>query len=51
MFYPNEQVIVKFHIDNSRSTRDIKAINCTLNYEIKIKKNANESMMNFGSDL
>ena len=40
MFYPDEQVIIKILIDNSRNTRDIKRIECTLNYNIKIKKNA-----------
>ena len=38
MFFPDEQVVVKFQVDNSLNRKDIKFIQCTLKYEIKIKK-------------
>ena len=38
LFYPDEQVIVEFTVDNSRSERDIKEILCKLQHTISIKK-------------
>lgn len=37
LFYPDEQVIVEFSVDNSRSERDIKEIRCKLQHTISIK--------------
>lgn len=51
MFYPDEKVIVSFKVDNSKSARDIKEIDCTLNYQINIKKNAYTPLVTFSSDL
>ena len=51
MYYPDEKVIVKFKVDNSKSARDIKEIDCTLNYQIIIKKNAYTPLTTFSSDL
>lgn len=38
MFFPDEKITVNIQIDNSRSERDIKDIQCTLTQNIKIKK-------------
>jgi hypothetical protein len=43
LFYPDEQVIVEFSVDNSRSERDIKEIRCCLQHKISIKQ-AEESL-------
>ncbi|CDW85973.1 UNKNOWN [Stylonychia lemnae] len=38
LFYPNEQVIVNYYVDNTRNQRDIKNVSCTLTHNIQIMK-------------
>jgi sporulation-control protein spo0M len=50
MFFPDEKVIVNIQIDNSRSERDIKDIQCTLTHNIVIRK-ADEILQESHFDL
>jgi Arrestin (or S-antigen), C-terminal domain len=50
LFYPDEQVIVEFEVDNSRSERDIKQIRCSLKHNISIRK-AHEQLQNISNVL
>jgi len=50
LFYPDEQVIVEFSVDNSRSQRDIKEIRCSLMHTIAIKL-ADESLSTINYSL
>lgn len=38
MFFPNEKIRVLFSVDNTKNKRDIKDVQCTLTYNVKIKK-------------
>ena len=38
MFYPNEKIYFNIEVDNSKSERNIKDIQCTLTHNITIKK-------------
>ena len=51
MYYNDEVVEVKFEIDNSSNTRAIKMIECSLFFEIKIKKNSTEILDSYSVDL
>jgi hypothetical protein len=50
LFYPDEQVIVEFSVDNSRSERDIKEIRCSIMHTISIKL-ADESLSTINYSL
>lgn len=49
-FYPDEQVVVEFLLDNSRSERDIKEIRCSLKYTITVRK-ADKTMQTVSFDM
>lgn len=51
MFFPDDKVIVKIQVDNSRNTRDILSIGCALRYTIRIKKSAHDSFQDLNFDL
>lgn len=38
LFFPDEKVLLDFQVDNSRSERDIKEINCTLKQTVTIRR-------------
>ena len=50
LFYPDEQIIVNFVVDNSRSERDIKEIRCTVKHKVQIMK-AEEQLQSINYNL
>jgi len=38
LFFPDERVVLDFQVDNSRSERDIKEINCTLRQTVTVRR-------------
>lgn len=50
LFYPDEQVVLDFLVDNSRSERDIKEIRCSLTYTVTVRK-ADEMLQTVTLDM